>query len=163
MKQHLKVACKTLPLNNVVGGRNILPHSTALTTPPPPASPPSPHYFYLHLVLSDSTRAQMQVMIHFCFLYSASKLGKQEYLPTQFVAKCMDTSRGDTECTVEERWGGKPPCCAISTWPLCSSLSPAQVPSHVAQGWRCPAAGSASWAYVQRALLIFQPSNQVLY
>lgn len=138
-------------------------HSTALATPPPPAPLPSPHYFYLCSVLSDSARAQMQVILRFCFFHSASKLGKRQYLATHFVAKDMGTSRNDPEHTAQGRGGRKPPRCDIFTWPLQSPLPPVQEPSHTVPVWKHLAAGSVSWVHAWRALLICQPSHQVLH
>lgn len=125
--------------------------------------PPSPHCFYLHSALSDGAQAWMQAMSRFCFLQSASRLGKQQYSSTHFVAKGMDASGGDPNHAAEGRVGGKPLCRDMSAWPLRSSLPPVQVPSHIGLVWKHPVAGSASWARARRALLICQPGHRVLH
>lgn len=102
-------------------------------------------------------------MSHICFLHSASKLGKQKYISTHFVAKGMDTIGSNPEHVAEEQGSWKPLCCDISTWPLWSSLPPVQGPDHVALVRKYPAAGSGVNLCLEGAAhLPAQPSGPTL-
>lgn len=102
-------------------------------------------------------------MSHFCFLHSASKLGKQKYLFTHFMAKGMDAIGSKPEHVVEGQGHWKPLCCDISTWPLQSSLPPVQGPDHVVLVRKYPAAESGVNLCLEGAAhLPAQPSSPTL-
>lgn len=139
--------------------------STALATAPPPSPLPSLHCFNLHFVLSDGTCTWMQVMLHFCFLNFTSKLGQQQYLPSHFVSKGMDTSRGVAGVTQSMQHRDKG---AERPWHLHVATEPVSIPSpgtcpgvpglEISSGWVCQM-GSCSEGTVR---LPAQPSSPAL-